>query len=792
MTGSETARAKLEFEKVLQRILRFAVSDPGRDLLAHLRILESQAEIRQHLSLLTDCKRLLEEEEALPLEGIFDIQDSLAKASLEGSVLLPEELSQVGSSAGASRQARAFMAKRREMFPLLWEASEDLYVDKVLEFNISQAIDESGSVRDSASKELQSIRRSIAEHYETLRKRLDLILRQATAEGFTQDEIITTREGRMVIPVKAEHKHRVPGFVHSASSSGATVFVEPAETLEMNNAIRSLHFQEQREVQRILRALTAQVRELADPLRRNQSVLAELDALQAKARYSIEILGVEPHIAADGPIRLHQARHPILMIHHGLRGTVPLDLTLGEQFRTLVISGPNAGGKSVAMKCVGLLVLMAQAGLHIPAAEESEIRPFRRFFVTIGDEQSIESDLSTFSSHLKALKEIADHADDTSLVLIDEIGAGTDPAEGSAIAAALLGSLTDRRAFTIATTHQGFLKVFAHDTEGVENGAMEFDIATLTPTYRYREGIPGSSYALEMAERIGMDDMMMSNARSLMGGSQSRMESLLTELEASVQEQRRRNATMVEQQVTQEALLREYEERMRGLAKEIRARKQEALAEAKAVLDRSNAMIERLVKEIRESGARKEVVSTLRQDADALRHEIESAQTATKHGQTGVAISMMLSPGSIVELEGSPDPGEVVEISADGQTAVVLFGSIRMKVPVQSLRTSGKRRQEPPPAGARSSLPDRSEAIGRNLDLRGMTGDEALPLIDKLLDDAFLAGLRRIDIIHGKGTGALRKKVTQFLAEHQRVASFRPGEWNEGGLGVTIVEIKEL
>ena len=791
MMGIETALAKLEFGKILQRILHFAVSDPGKHLIERLQILDSAPEIRQKLSLVTECKRLLEEEEALPLHGIFDIQEAVAQASLEGSMLQPEDLRRIGSSAAAGRQARAFLAKRKEAFPLLWQTSEDLHADKVLEFNISQAIDDGGSVRDNASKELEKIRRNIAEEYAGLRRRLESILKRATAEGYTQDEIITTREGRMVIPVKTEHKHSVPGFIHSASSSGATVFVEPAETLEMNNAIRSLHFQEQREVQRILRALTLQVREAADPLIRNQRILATIDAIQAQARYSIEIVGVEPLITENGPVKLRRARHPILLIHHGHRGTVPLDLSLGEGFRTLVISGPNAGGKSVAMKCVGLLVLMAQAGLHVPASEESEIRVFQKFFVTIGDDQSIESDLSTFSSHLAALKGISDHADETSLVLIDEIGAGTDPAEGSAIAAAILGSLTDRKSFTIATTHQGFLKVFAHDTPGVENGAMEFDIVTLTPTYLYREGIPGSSYALEMAERTGIDEELMSRARALMGGSQSRMESLLTELEASAQEHRRRSAELAAQQATQATLLREYNDRLQGLAKEIKARKQEALAEASAVIKKSNALIERLVKEIRESGAQKEVVSAVRQEAEIFRREIEVAQASTSAEDLEADPDSTLDVGSTVLLEGSADPGELVEMSGDGRTAVVVFGSIRMRVPISSLRAGSKKHKSSAPALPGAYLDRTEEGLTRDIDLRGMTGDEALPMIDKFIDDAFLAGLKRIDIIHGKGTGALRKKVIEFLAKHHRVASFRPGEWNEGGLGVTIVEMRE-
>jgi DNA mismatch repair protein MutS2 len=504
MIVSPLVLGKLEFDKVLHRCARHAASDPGRDVVEQLSPSTDVGMIRLELARVTEMKRLLEEEEALPLEGIHAVDGPIRKCAVEGMTPLPRELLQVGSTLRAARVVRAFLAKRRERFPLLWETAASLFADKVLEYNIDRAIDEAGAVRATASKELQAIRRAMTDRYDQLRRKLESILKTVSDLGFSQEEIITTREGRMVIPVKAEHKTRVQGFIHSASASGATVFVEPSETLELNNEIRSLTFQEQREVDRILRELAAQVAAVKDQLLGNLGLLAGLDALHARGKYSIEILGIAPEVRDSGPITLVQARHPILLMNHGYAGTVPLSLEIGRGFSAIVISGPNAGGKSVAMKCVGLLVLMAASGIHIPAAEPSALRVFRRIFVAIGDEQSIENDMSTFSSHLATLKVIADEADGQSLVLIDEIGAGTDPVEGGAIAAALLEGLVACGATTIATTHQGSLKVFAHETGGVENGAMEFDQETLRPTYRFKSGVPGSSYALEMAARLGM------------------------------------------------------------------------------------------------------------------------------------------------------------------------------------------------------------------------------------------------------------------------------------------------
>ncbi len=782
------ALSKLEFETVLHRVIRYAQSDPGRDVLTGLSVSTSLEDIRIRLGEVTEIKRLLEEEEALPLEGIYDVRGALSKSIIEGNILLPRELLEIGRNLRAARVVRSFAAKRKDKLPLFWKNAGRLHTDKVLEFNIEQAIDESGEVRNSASKELASVRRSIAERYEQLKKRLEGILKSVTELGFSQDEIITTREGRMVIPVKAEHKNHVPGFIHSASSSGATVFVEPAETLELNNEIRSLHFQEQREIQHILRLLAGQVAESKDSLATNLDLLAEIDALQAKGRYSIEILGVEPELTADGPVKLVQARHPILLLNHGIKGTVPLDMTLGESFNTLVISGPNAGGKSVALKCVGLLVLMTHAGLHIPVGEETQIRIFQNFFVDIGDEQSIESDLSTFSSHLSHLKEIARDAGNTSIVLIDEIGAGTDPAEGGALAATILEHLTHRGALTVATTHQGALKVFAHEAPGVQNGAMEFDQSTLEPTYRFREGVPGSSYALEMAGRIGFARNLMSRARELLGERETQLERLISQLESTAQQYRADMEELQTEKARLDVMVKDYEERIASLSRELRTLKKQALEEARRIVDQANAVIERSVKEIKETAADRETVKTLRHDVENLKSQItadhEALETETAAAEDGQPVAV----GSIVRLRSGTDSGEVVNL--DGKSATVVFGTIKMHVPLSDLQISitspSRLRYDQTIASS-----DRSEPIHRDIDLRGMTGDEAFPLIDKFIDDACLAGLHRIDIIHGKGTGALRKKVTSFLEKHPRVKSFRLAEWNEGGTGATVVELEE-
>lgn len=785
----DNALHKLDYPFVLQRISRYASTVFGAQAVAGLTPCGSASEAREELARVTELKTLLESEEGIPFEGAKPVRAILHRSKVQGAVLQPIDLFAVSSTLRCSREVRSLALKRKQLFPVLWELCEHLPVDKVLEFNIDRAVDETGAVKDSASKELKELRRAIADSYDSLKRRLGSILREATEQGFAQEEIITTREGRMVIPVRAEYRNRVPGFVHSASSSGATVFVEPADTLDLNNEVRNLQFRETREIERILKELTAQVSGIADALIEGEDRLGYLDSLQARARYSIEILGNEPRLGDTGPLRLIRARHPVLIHHHGLNSTIPLDLELDQECRTLVISGPNAGGKSVAMQSVGLLVLMAQSGMHIPADAGSTIPFFPHVFVDIGDDQSIESDLSTFSSHLVHLREITAAAGEGSLVLIDEIGSGTDPVEGGAIAAAVLETLTHSGAFTIATTHQGALKVFAHETEGMENGAMEFDQSTLTPTYRFRPGVPGSSYAFELATRHGLPGRLLVRARELLGGSQARMESLVLELEGEAQRYKARSEELREKQAAVEEKARTVESRLSQLTAEVRETKRRALEEAGRIVDGAHALIERTVREIREREADRSTVKDAREQVEQLRTTVAEEQRQLSPAVEEAPASRNLAVGSRVRIAGSSAVGEVESLSPDGMTAMVALGSVRMKTRVSDLSVTAERVRP-------SALPEvvtasRTAPVQQELDLRGMTGDEALPLVDKFIDDAILSGLSRLTIIHGKGTGALRKKVAEFLARHPRVLSAGLAEWNEGGTGATVVQLRE-
>lgn len=772
---------KLEFDKVIERVSKLAVTELGR--MRVLRILPSTdpVVIQSELQRVTEMKDLLIGEEGLPLDGTKNIIPALRKIAVENLVLSVQELLDIGSTLRISQSVHSFLSKRKTLYPSLIGFADNLLIDKVVEFNIAQALDEQGFVKDSASKELRQIRHDLIGANDALRRRLESILRSVSEQDFLQEEILTTRDGRMVIPVKVEHKTHVAGFIHSSSASGQTVYIEPAETLDLNNALRELQLREQREIHRILADLTRQVQEIREPLEASLQTLVEIDVLAAKAKYSIEIIGNPPALADTPSIRLVQSRHPVLLQRHAREEVIPLDLEIGGETKTLLITGPNAGGKTVTLKTVGLLTVCALAGLHIPAAPETQIFPFTDLFVDIGDDQSIETDLSTFSSHLINIKETVEQAEGRSLVLIDEIGAGTDPAEGAALAAAVLKILNDRHVLTIATTHDGFLKAFAHESKGMANASMEFDQHSLRPTYKFRIGIPGSSFAFELAERIGISGEILDIAKGTVGLGKAKLETLIFELERQSQTLSSQLSAAKQEREKLSTLIAEYESKTHTIQKEIREVKRKAIAEARDLVRTTKATIEHSIKEIRESSANPDVVRTVRQN---LREITEQLHKQTPVEEKEEASTESFSTGDLVRLRDGTRIGEITQIQKE--YAVVTWGDAKMRVPlnnlVKQLSTQGPLYSIP-----RRDLP---QIIAKNeIDLRGLMGDEAITEVERFLDDAFVSGLHRVDIIHGKGTGALRKRVADFLKTCPHVKSFRLGEWNEGGTGVTVVDI---
>ncbi len=769
---------KLEFDRILDRLKQLAVSEPGRESAGSLLPSTSVETIRRDLSRVSEAKELLIAEGGVPLDGIKSIAPALKKSSIENHILTSKELLDIASTLRGARSMAGFISKRQKNCPQLAAIAADLFYDKVVEYNILECIDEEGRMRDTASKELRRIRQEIISTSELLRKSLGSILKRISEKEFLQEEIITTRDGRMVIPVKVEHKNHVPGFIHSSSASGATVFIEPAETLNLNNALTELHLGEQRETARILAGLTLQVGGIREQVEQTLQHLAALDLIFAKARLSIEVLGNPAGIPPTSRVNLSGARHPVLLQKHRREEIEPLDLEFGDDTRTLVITGPNAGGKSVAMKTVGLLALCHQAGLHIPASPESEMCLFEEIFVDIGDEQSIENDLSTYTSHLLCLRDILQRAGKGSLVLIDEIGAGTDPAEGGALAAAVLRELTERGAMTIATTHHGMLKAFAHETPGVSNASLEFDQETLTPTYKFRSGLPGSSYALELAQRLEIPRGLIDRARELVGDEKVKLEQLLSDLERQSQQYRAQIREVSTERDRLDSLVRMYDQKMRDLRKEMQSIRKQAVDEAQDLVRGAQALIERSIKEIRESAAAKPVVRSARESVQRFRQEMAGLSVQVQPDEPED-----LRVGDSVRFKEGSQAGEIIEIKPP--FATVLSGNARLRVKLNALKKAGDQQAVSQASTEGLYVPEGKSEI----DVRGLLGEEAIPKIERFLDDATVAGLHRVDIIHGKGTGALRKKVTEFLKAYPHVKSYRLGEWNEGGMGVTVVEL---
>ncbi|MBS4029708.1 MAG: endonuclease MutS2 [Ignavibacteriales bacterium] len=775
--------AKIEFDVVKSRVEQYLSSATAKKLLEQTFPFSSAEKVRYELAIVSEMRLAVEVEGGIPFQVTDESPYLLHKLSVEGAYLSSQELLQLHQLLKVSRETSLFFSRKKEHYPLIALRVQGLYFDKIVEYNIEQAIDENGSVKDSASRHLKNIGNRIAEISQSLRKRLETILKKVVEDGFAQDEIITTREGRMVIPIKAEHKNQVAGFIHSSSASGQTMFIEPSETLVLNNEIRSLHFEEQREIEKILRELSLQVSDHRLELLHNVDVLSYLELVEAKARYSLEIQGNAPQFIEEGTIYFENARHPLLLEKHSWKDVVPLTIEMGNDWKTLLITGPNAGGKSVTLKTIGLLLTMVQAGLHIPASSESRCKLLQKLFVDIGDEQSIENDLSTFSSHLQNLKIVIENADDESLVLLDELGSGTDPTEGSAIAASVLDFLTKRKCLTIATTHNGELKAFAQSTENIENAGMEFDQATLMPTYRLRVGIPGSSYALEIAQRMNFPEYILHEAKKYRGELPNQLEQLLNDVEKRSQFLQKEAETINYERTKISVLISSYETKLSASNKAVKEIRRKALNEAKELLDSARRTIELAVKEIRDAAAEKNVVAQQIENVAALKRVVlQKREIIEPQSEQEEKFSV----GEVVKMKRGTETGEIISETKNGEEFWVSFATLKMKVHKSELQHVESKVQK---KFIGQTVPVTAKEIKREIDLRGLYGDEAVALVDKFLDEAATSGLEKVNLIHGKGTGALRKRITEYLTTHPLVKSYAQAEWNEGGMGATVVEL---
>ncbi|MBK8551463.1 MAG: hypothetical protein IPL53_10550 [Ignavibacteria bacterium] len=501
----QETKNKLEFDRIVSRIKHYAYSDLGIEKCDEIIFYTNPELLETELDKVVELKEILNAAGELPLDGLKDIRKSISKMKIEGYFITPPEFLHILEFLRVSRKvyktineiSRSDSGKTN----LISGLTDNLFYDKIIEHNIEITIDENGEVKDTASSALNKIRKQINTHSERLRKTLDGILKKVSEKEYSQEDIVTQRDGRFVIPVKVENKRSVAGIIHSSSNTGATVFIEPTESINLNNELTELHFEEKREIEKILRELAQQLSRHLDEIKANIEILSEIDFIQAKAKYAIETISVKPYINRD-KVNLINAFHPVLIQTHKRNEVVPLNLLIGEEYNTLVISGPNAGGKTVVLKTVGLNQVMLQSGILVPVNPESEFKLFENIFISIGDEQSLENDLSTFSSHLRSIKEIVDNANERSLILIDEIASGTDPVLGSALSAAILKNFSEKNSTTIVTTHNSELKEFAYNTDKIENASLEFNVENLSPNFNFIIGVPGQSFTFEIARSL--------------------------------------------------------------------------------------------------------------------------------------------------------------------------------------------------------------------------------------------------------------------------------------------------
>jgi len=779
----------LEFDKIRELLSKRCLSEMGRELAGSLFPTKDVQIAEREIKQTSELKEILLFQERFPLSSMQDVRPSLRKVKTPGVFLEPQELLGLAGMVVISGSLIKFFKNKKERYPLTSSLIAELRSFDELLAAINSAVEPTGDIKDSASGRLSDIRHQ----QKTLRNRildkLEKMIGARKVKGPRQDDIITIRDGRYVVPMDESDFFQSRGIVHDRSRSGATLFVEPLVVVKWNNQVRELALEEKAEIERILLAISDLIRDQIDDLDVTVRVMQELDFIHAKAQLSFDYDGSAPLLNQQGQVRLLGARHPLLQASQDRVNAVPLSLTLGQDYTILIITGPNAGGKTVALKTVGLLTVMALAGLHIPAQPDSEVAAFSKVYADIGDEQSIEMSLSTFSSHMLHIKEAVVNADRQSLILLDELGGGTDPKEGVALGEAVIDDLVNKDARAVITTHQGALKMLVQDYPQIRNACMEFDKETLAPTYRFNIGYPGSSYAIEIAQRLGMPESIVGKAREILGSDERDLGVLLEDLEKDLQKVRdNRRAIEERKKVTQE-LMNLYQDRMKKLEEREKELKTKALQESKLMVESTRAELERLVAQIRKTQAQKEVVKEVHKAVEEKRASL--TEELKKFESKVVKKLGIIQPGDVVWIEPLAIRGEVLSKDQESKKFKVLVGSVTYEVEEEKLtRIEDQEKVEPAEeyvSTSSYSLPQ----VSPEIDLRGLLAEEAFEIVDKYLDNAFLAGLTTVTVIHGKGTGALRKKIGEFLSRHHRVESIRLGEWNEGGAGVTVVKLKE-
>ena len=791
---SEATLATLELHKILQELSTYTTFGAGEEFAMELQPSTELDEARLWQRETAEAVALLEEGSNITLRGARDVRDPVVK-SLRGLVIEPASLLDIRYTLRRGTTLKRTLGRMKGAFPLLAELALEIQDCPELQSSIEKAVDDNGEIKDSASARLAIIRRDLKVAFDRLQNKLNRIVTNKANQDKLQEAIVTMRRDRYVIPLKAEHKGKIKGIIQDSSSSGATIFIEPLETVELNNRWRELQIAEEKEIRRILADLTEEVAGECERIVRTVQLLGYLDLTFAKARYALDHSCVQPKLVDIAPmppkpgtsVNLRAARHPLLKGH-----VVPLDLHFDDESWVMVVTGPNTGGKTVALKTVGLMILMAQCGLHIPA-DYAELSVFEGIFADIGDEQSIEQSLSTFSSHMTNIIEILARADGRSLVILDEIGAGTDPAEGSALARALLNNFKNRGITTMVTTHHPELKVYGVETRGVRNASVEFDLETLQPTYRLIVGLPGRSNALAIAERLGLDGAIVNDARGMVATEDLAADDLLDEIQRTRAETRLQHDEVANLRETLSSQRDELQARLDTIEDERRDVIRAARRHAEDDLADFTRQLRKMRNELRSAGMPAETLNALKAAADKMARWTKAPLDDAEEAQQLDDVDWQPRIGDTVFLDTLNAEGVIVEL--DAKAAQVQVGSLRVRASYSDMRRRNRSERRAAERGhvrqyePADMPPPQAKSPGMELDIRGQRVDEALDTLDRYINAAYSAGLPFGRIVHGKGTGRLRQAVRMYLRDHSLVSKVTQALQNEGGAGVTVVHM---
>ena len=792
---------KLGFDKIRDLLKIECLSSLGASFVNKLRFSSDFKLIKRLLLQTEEFRNITLRAENFPANHFFDVSPSLKKLEVEGIFLSEEELFNISRSLKTIFTCLHFFKNKKEEYPELFETTSHVALGESVVKEIDKKLDEKGKIKNNASPELQNIRINLNSKQVHLRNMLDKILRKAKSDGITPDDVsLTVRDGRMVIPVNASNKRSIKGFIHDESSTGQTVFMEPAEALEINNDIRDLEYQEKRELIRILTLLTNNLRKEAFSLNKAYHFLGIIDFIRAKAKFALKIEASLPKLSENCELDWAEAKHPLLYLAHleQNKGVIPLHLKINQDQRIILVSGPNAGGKSVSLKTLGLVQYMLQCGLLPSISPDSKAGIFKNVFIDIGDEQSIENDLSTYSSHLANMSFFIKNADDKSLFLIDEFGTGTEPQFGGAIAEAILEKLNEKKTFGFINTHYANLKKFAENNQGVVNAAMRFNIDKLAPTYELEIGKPGNSFALEIAQKMGISRSVLNQAKNKVGYSQIKFDKIIGQLESEKLKLKEANTRISHK----ENQLKNSQLQYKELKEKLETKKIEILekarTQAKEILDNTNQKVERAIREIKEVNAEKKKTKEIRAELEKHKLSVKPKTSKKPKSEEIEVIGGTIKQGSNVRIKGQQAIGEVIKLMA--KDAEVSFGSLVSKVKISRLEKVSRKDKRLQENSNATTVTQRNTGsynvtstmtnFSSNLDVRGKRVDEVFSILTTFLDEATMLGIENLKIIHGKGSGALKDFIRKQLKEDPNVKSFEDEHSDLGGAGVTMVRLK--